>query len=405
MWRVLARSDTLRSIKRTLVGTASRPGRRRIPKSLGVQGLLDALRREEIDYVVLRWFDQLPEIEEGEDVDLLVSDEHAPAIDRLLTVSGDEGTTPCDVYSVAGRAGFKWKNTTYYPPHLAQGMLSRAVPHRSGARVLSPEDHFHALAFHALYHKGYIAGLPVSASEGPRLASADHDYRGVLAGLAEDLGKSVEITMEGLDHYLDQAGWRPSLDTLGKWSPWNPWAEELHDTLLGSDPVPEGLAVLIVRERARDQSSLESIARLAREHGFVQLGLELLTPEVAETAARSLRGGDWGAGPYPVSGGKPAAVLVALDPSPVSPAPEQLRAHPGLDNGRLPTFKDAVRAWWNEQHPPEERCNILHTSDSARHARHYLGILLPEAAEQLMEGLDHRADASGRDRQGEASAS
>jgi hypothetical protein len=385
IWQLLARSETLRSIKRTLFGTTARPGRRRIPTALGVQGLLDTMNRHGIDYAVLRWFDQLPDVDEGEDLDVLVSDEHALLVDQLLTRSTEEGTTPCDVYSVRGRAGFKWKNTAYYPPHLAAGLLDRSVQHPSGARVLCPEDHFHTLAFHALYHKGYASGLPVSATEGPRSDNPEHDYLQTLSGLAAELDLDVVITMEDLDRFLQQAGWRPALDTLAKWSPNNPWVEQLHESLIGDDPAPEGLAVLIVRERAADPGSLDQIARLAREHGLVQIALETLTSDARERASRSLRGGDWGQGPYPTSGGEPAAVLIVVDPSPVPPSPEQLAAHPGLDNGRLPVFKEAVRTWWNEQQSPADRCNILHTSDSAAHSRHYLEVIFPDRADRLVQ--------------------
>jgi hypothetical protein len=232
VWQLLARSETLRSIKRTLFGSSARPGRRRIPTALGVQGLLDAMNEQGIDYAVLRWFDQLPEVDEGEDLDVLVSDEHAPMVDQLLTRSADEGRIPCDVYSVRGRAGFKWRNTAYYPPHLAAGLLDRSVPHPSGAHVLCPKDHFHALAFHALYHKGHVSGLPVSASEGPRSDNPEHNYLRTLSGLATELGLDVDITMEDLDRHLHQEGWRPALDTLAKWSPNNPWVEQLHESLI-----------------------------------------------------------------------------------------------------------------------------------------------------------------------------
>jgi hypothetical protein len=340
----------------------------------------------------------LPHVDKGEDLDLLVNDEHAPLVDLLLTRSTDQGTIPCDVYSVRGRIGYQWKNTAYYPPHLAAGLLNRSVPHPSGARVLCPEDHFHTLAFHALYHKGYASGLPVSATEGPKSDDPEHDYLRTLSGLATELGVDVDITMEDLDRFLHLAGWRPALDTLAKWSPNNPWVEQLHESLIGDDPAPAGLAVLVVRERAADPGSLQQIARLAREHELVQVAIETLTSDARERASRSLRGGAWGKGPYPSSGGEPAAVLVVLDPLRVPPSPEQLAAHPGLDNGRLPVFKDAVRTWWNEQQSPPDRCNILHTSDSAAHARHYLEeIFQEEAAGRLVQlAVDVQASSAQR---------
>ncbi len=57
--------------------TQRRSARRHLPSSLGIQGFFEQLERLEVNYSVLRWFDRLPNIDPGEDIDLLVADEHA----------------------------------------------------------------------------------------------------------------------------------------------------------------------------------------------------------------------------------------------------------------------------------------------------------------------------------------
>jgi hypothetical protein len=384
MRRALARNRALRRVWQFARGTPPVPGRRRIPSSLGVEGLFDALRREGARYVVLRWFEDLPHVAEGEDVDVLVSDEHAPLLDRLLTRSPDAGGVLCDVYSESGRPGFRWKNTAYFPPHLAAEVLARGQPHPSGALVPCPEDHFRTLAFHALYHKGYDAGLPVDDTEGPGILDPEHDYLERLRALSEELGIVVGLDMRSLDQYLDAIGWRPPVDTLAKWSPFNTWAGELHQSLTSGLRGPPGLVVCLVRQRAADADALRAISRITREHGFVQVALEPLPSDAIERASRVLRGGDWGRGPYPLSGGPPTAALVAVDPAPQAPTAAEQLSHPGLDNGRLLPFKAAVRDWWNDGRPAPDACNILHTSDNVAHAIHYLEVALPRSSEELL---------------------
>mgnify|MGYP006211368535 CR=1 FL=1 len=100
---------------------------------------------------------------------MLVHDEDVDKVRGLLRprplsakILGRRDLIRCDVYSVSGLRGSSYQGISYYPPHLAEGILERAVRHRSGAMVPSGRDHFYSLAFHALYHKGLRSGLPVS---------------------------------------------------------------------------------------------------------------------------------------------------------------------------------------------------------------------------------------------------
>ena len=43
-----------------------------VPEELGVAGFFRKLKNLNVNYAVLRWFETLPEIEKGEDIDLLV---------------------------------------------------------------------------------------------------------------------------------------------------------------------------------------------------------------------------------------------------------------------------------------------------------------------------------------------
>ena len=201
--------------------------------------------------------------------------------------------------------------------------------HPSGALVPCLEDQFRSLAFHALYHDGYDSGLPAD-----RAASGDgplegNRYASELGRLARELGLHIPLTLEDLDSYLDN--------------------------------------------------------ELIHSRGFKTLVCEVLDQQQIANGTRYLRGGNWGKGPYPSSGGPPHTAIVVVDPSP-TPPPEQAKAiHPGLENGRALELKEAIRHWWNERQPDAERCNVLHTSDSAAEAVHYVDVLFLERAEKLVD--------------------
>jgi hypothetical protein len=131
--------------------------RRFIPHSLGVEGFLRRLQSTNVRHAVLRWFETLPELEKGEDVDLLVDDADLERVRALLETG--PGLQPLDLYSVTGLPGSDYGKMTYYPPYLAEELLERAVDLRGLCKVPSPREHFLSLAYHVLYHKGLDSGL------------------------------------------------------------------------------------------------------------------------------------------------------------------------------------------------------------------------------------------------------
>ena len=101
---------------------------------IGVQGLLDFLRKEDINYVVLRSFDKLPKLaREGGDLDILVADKDELRVREFLNLN--QGNIPIDIYSVSGLSA---GGLPYYPPPLARKILESAVEGPAGSRVPGP---------------------------------------------------------------------------------------------------------------------------------------------------------------------------------------------------------------------------------------------------------------------------
>jgi predicted Ser/Thr protein kinase len=376
------------------MGKSSRRSPRRFLKTgTSPRDFFEDLEAAGCRYVVLRWFERLPDIEAGEDIDMLVHDEDVDKVRELLRprplsakLLGRRNLIRCDVYSVYGLRGSSYQGISYYPPHLAQGILERAVRHHSGAMVPSDRDHFYSLAFHALYHKGLRSGLPVSVPGLQSHSEPEHDYGAVLRRLADEIGIAVEIEMNALDDELARAGWRPPIDFMERIRPDDAWIQARVAAHRAGSPVVPGLAVFIVRERALDRSgAIDTITELLREDGFNVLAVDHLSPELQKTAEQQIRGGNWGRGPWATSGGPPAVAIAALDVFPNPPSARLLVHHPRCDNRRVFATKDRIRDRANEGLAAERQSNVVHSSDNAAEAVSHIELLFPDASDAILE--------------------
>lgn len=350
-------------------------GRWRLRPGVTLTEFFRALNERGARYCVLRWFDGLPAVAPGEDVDLLIADDDLPVLDRLLTRGHHPETTPFDVYSTSGLPRAAFRGLPYYPPALAERILANAVDHVSGAKVPSPRDHFHSLAYHVVYHKG-----PASLLEE---GGGDHDYKTVLTELGRELGIVFEPTLRGLDRYLAGAGWRPPLDTLVKLAKQNSFCELLTEEMLASAPRLPGLAVFVVRELGVEEGALPIIREEIERVGFEVFAEVPLQGEERDRARSEIRGGNWSKGPFGRSAGGPAVFLVAFDAFPTEVDEAMAKEHPGSDNWLVHLAKRKVRSRFNAGKAREWESNILHASDSATHAWHYLEVVNPALAETV----------------------
>ncbi|MEX1993082.1 MAG: hypothetical protein WD929_00355 [Steroidobacteraceae bacterium] len=367
----------LKQLVRGLINPQSR-ARRQLRLGLDWDDFFAALAGRGIRYAVLRWFESLPAVAPGEDVDLLIADED---IGRIGDLCGRwRSGRVCDVYSVTGLPGSDFRKMAYYPPRCAQQILERAVRLHDRFRVPCLEDHFLSLAYHAVYHKGYASGLPgVTAAGATGHKVPDHDYRVELAALASALGIDVAIDLESLDAYLAGRGWRPPYDMLSRLAFHNRW---IFDRFLKDGPAivaeHRGLALFLIRERAEQLGYSARVVEQLKSEGFHILDSPVLPPDARERAIRQLRGGNWGRGKWPRSGGPPVQAIIAWDPEPLAVQPRIRRDYPLLSNGRILRAKESLRDWVLAQGGRGERFNALHSSDNDLQAWEYLEVLFPE---------------------------
>jgi len=360
-------------------------------QTIGLERLPALLAEREIDYVMLRWFDELPHLAAGEDLDILVADDH---LERLWAVFGEQpGTVPSDIYSVSGLPGSEFRSMAYYPPALSAGILERSVVLRSGYRAPAPLDHFRSLAYHAVYHKGEASGVATSTLDVAPLVDPDHDYTAVLGGLAVELGIDVAITLEGLDDHLGDVGWRPPRDTLSRLAPSNRWIRARF--FAGADDAPPaiGLTAFLMRDKAADSATITSAEDFLRSRGWDVLDVHHMTDSERTRSAANIRGGNWGPGPFPTSGGIPAVLIVALDDHPTAPTAGHRRQHPGLTNANTLATKLALRDHLMADVELDERFNPLHSSDGEDDAWYYIELTHPDGIAELRATVEERRAA------------
>ncbi|MGD9633024.1 MAG: hypothetical protein AB7G28_15610 [Pirellulales bacterium] len=364
-----------------------------IPHSLGLTGVFRTFDERSVKYVVLRWFERLPEIEPTEDVDMLVAD--CSLADALDILHSEPGIQPCDVYSEGGLARSAYCGTPYYPPQVAQRILSGAQRHNDVCLVPSPRDHFHSLAYHAVYHKGPKSNLPRGEMKFTDRVKSEHDFVGILRDMAKRLWIDVEISLDGLHAYLQKSGWGPTpemLARLARAGRASPWLKRLAAEL-APHINDQGLAVFVLREVAVERGFTNQIVGMIRDSGFEVLTTRMLAPQEIEFAAARTRGGNWQAGkPYELSGGRPAAAVVVYDHAPMRPSWRQRRRFPKRTNARI-FAKEKIRDAIIAALPQGERFNAIHSSDHAAEAWHLIEILAPELTEVVREKL---AEIHGR---------
>jgi hypothetical protein len=354
----------------------------------GIEHFFDQLRAENVNYAILRWFEDLPHKEPGKDIDVIVADMDVEAFDRLT--ADLPGIIQCDVYSVSGLPGSDYHGDPHLPPHLAAGMLERAVWYRGRYRVPSPDDYFVTLAFHAIYHKGRSTGIPSTADDGPRARPPSHDYTSILGEMAASLNIDVDITLEGLDKYFQSRGLRPHLDTIVRFTRFNSWASHLLALEMAEHAKTRhvGLCNFYIRERAIERGYDRDIIAIIESEGFVVLDEIVPDKDSLEYLNRNVRGGNWGRGKAHTSAGGPRILLVVYDPSPIVPSASTVRLHPATQNERIRLTKKHVRRAMNRRMDPSEHCNMLHTSDNDAEALLVLRALVPDRVDAIIERID-----------------
>lgn len=368
-WLVI-RNLTRKNFRRTM----------HLPESVGIPFLLNWLREEKIEYVILRFFEKLPELyREGGDLDILVTDDDEEKIINFLRyhskeLKSSESGIRMDIWTVHGA---KHYDLPYYPPPIAKRIINSAVDGPAGSRIPAPEEAFLSFIYHCLYHKGYASGIP-SRDFGENVTkSPENDYAGVIGRMARDLGIEISINMEDLDDYLAEQGWQPKLDTLAHIAVKNRWVQ---DKLFSKEETKDdGICVFILKKKVLKEGFVEPILEAIEKEGFKVIRKKVFNRSEERLISEHLRGGNW----QTVSGRvvddfMPAMAIVTVD---LHFPYLTLQGKTSTEAKRkVKRSKERVRKKFDD-----EKTSVIHSTDDTSQAEEYITICFPKEALEIRE--------------------
>ena len=366
-------------LRRTAVRIASLFGVTKFRRSYGMykddaEEIFKKIDAEGISYVVLRWFEELPYLDSSEDLDLLVADSDFVRLKKILQrgKGGVRGFVQFDIYPESNLEG----DIAYYPPYLASQILKNRRRLECGIWVPSVREYFLSLTYHALYHKGFTAGL---CSDFPDrdIREVKRDFATKLPVLAEQSGIKIDnFSMTYLESVLDNYGWRAPLDVYFRRAKKNDWVRMQADNIV--DPEwrrNRGLVVFILREVF--DTYLENLLReMLSEHESTVVEELELNPEDGLQLLKRTRGGDWGRPRIGKSyGGLPRKVIVARGRQEGRGNQLEEIPHGAVEYEWVLDIKKRIRAAANLGVPYKMHCHVLHTSDNGIEAAHYIQLV------------------------------
>lgn len=140
--------------------------------------------------------------------------------------------------------------------------------------------------------------------------------------------------------------------------------------------------VFVVREWAYNRGLTGFFIDWFEKRGLNLTGRIVLDEAKKKEAAKKLRGGNWGRGPFPTSGGVPAVLLVFYDYHPTQLDAKLKNKYPYVSNP-LYLLKEDLRAEINSVLAPDEKVNPIHSSDDEIEALEYIEAVSPEFLEEL----------------------
>jgi hypothetical protein len=343
---------------------------------------LKSLDRQNLRYAVL--FDDAGSREEGH-VDILVSDVDAAKITSLVPKRGSG--IAVFLFSETGLPKSNFRHMSLFPPRRAAELLDRSVISEEGIKVPRPLDGFLSTAYCALYFSGGLTGE--GQADGFQI-DAERNLRRAASRAGLDLPSP--LTAGDIDRILTANGWTMPGETHERIAHWSPFAAfkagEHGDLALQEEP--PGVTLFFIRRKA-----ISNNLRRGIEHAIEAKGFEILdTLELAgadlEKVATSVRGGNWGRGPFPESGGEPAVVLICHDLIPLPVSDEEREEFPLLDNGRIAMVKRVVRGLIERAVPPEVRFNPLHSTDNTAQSWRVVRWLVPQRERALRAEMKAR---------------
>ena len=373
---MINKAGTVRAVK----SLAIKLGLRRIKTTYGIktkklEGFFEELDRKNIRYVVLRWFDSLPNIGKGNDIDLLVDDDSFFKVRRVAKGARRNGNfTILDIYSVSNLVA----NYSYYSPRLGKRILDNRVINEKNIWIPDPENYFFSLAYHVLFHKGFNSGVRSCYRSERTEINTKHDYVATLLALAKkaNIKFPMPATMEGIEQVLKDNDWLPPLDVYFRRSKTNRWVYcRVQDVLPDRWKKNKGLAVFIVRDKA--VGIIKELLKVKIKSSGASVIREVtLTDEQAERFMEETRGGDWGIRSVQKSNAGLARLVIVASMKETDEDDTYETAPQGVvEYEWVKRIKREVRDVYTNKISITKKYHIMHTSDNGVEASCYVNVL------------------------------
>lgn len=346
-----------------------------IPIFLGPKGFFYKLKEKKVNYVVLRWFENLPSLKGISDIDILVEDIYFQEIRSNLTRFPLFSCISVDL-SIMSAPQKLINYIPYYPHNLAEQILKNSYYLKGYIKVPNTKLYFWSLAYHTLYHKGFKSNIDSKYNGMYDNFNFNSKYLKQLEKLSKLDSELPAIlpntTLENIHQILGVVNWVPTLDTLYKLKEKNEWiASYLADeesNMLSS--VNDKLVVFFVRESNSHQ--VERIEKFIIEAGLTKPLTIKLNPEEIKIATKSVRGNSW-----PVNDGGPPShlIITSLQNAIRKPYIEvvgSLKKKIRTDN----ILRSAGKKFGFS--------NVVHSSDSGILAYHYISIIKPSVLKSII---------------------
>src|SRR6266487_6523442 len=98
-----------------------------IKRGIGRIEFFEILNGRKIEYVLLRWWEDFPEIPYDEDMDILIKDEHRDLIDDLITFYDNGSGIKADVYTISGVNYGSYTDIPYFQSNLAYTLINARI--------------------------------------------------------------------------------------------------------------------------------------------------------------------------------------------------------------------------------------------------------------------------------------
>lgn len=268
--------------------TAMVPTQFTLSDNIGIEGFIDFLNSKVKDYVIVRFFENLPNLyRKGGDLDIIVSDEKWKLVRDFLFQN--PGNILIDMYGITKPSNGVM--LPYYPPHLSAKMIKGHKIGPAGAKVPNDNDYLNSFIYHCVYHKGFTSGINSKNITSDYKLTPDNNYHEKVRELFKLNNVSHgDINLENLDEYMSKVGWRPQSDTLSFISLINPWLKiYLKNEILKNEI---GLSVIILKNKFKDEN-INSFKKFLISKNFLIIKDFELVGNNLKNATNILRGGNW----------------------------------------------------------------------------------------------------------------